>query len=82
MRTHISSAWRPSTKANWQHSISKVFFSIYFFILIGYRGPSPILALADVIEFLENYAPPLEINNKFLAYMQDNKAKTDQTAMK
>jgi glycine betaine/proline transport system substrate-binding protein len=35
----------------------------------------------DVIAFLKNYETTLEINNKFLAYMQDNKASTDEAAI-
>ena len=34
----------------------------------------------DVVAFLKNYETTLDINNKFLAYMQDNKATTDQAA--
>ena len=35
----------------------------------------------DVIEFLKNYETTMKINNTFLAYMQDNKADTEQAAM-
>jgi glycine betaine/proline transport system substrate-binding protein len=34
----------------------------------------------EVVAFLKNYETTLDINNKFLAYMQDNKATTDQAA--
>jgi glycine betaine/proline transport system substrate-binding protein len=34
----------------------------------------------DVVKFLKNYETTLALNNKFLAYMQDNKASTDETA--
>ena len=34
----------------------------------------------DVVEFLKKYGTTLEINNKFLAYMRDNKASTDEAA--
>ena len=34
----------------------------------------------DVVAFLKNYETTLDINNKFLAYMQDNKASTEQAA--
>jgi len=34
----------------------------------------------DVVEFLKNYETTLDINNKFLAYMRDNKASTDEAA--
>jgi glycine betaine/proline transport system substrate-binding protein len=34
----------------------------------------------DVVEFLKKYETTLDINNKFLAYMQDEKASTDQAA--
>lgn len=34
----------------------------------------------DVVEFLKKYETTLDINNKFLAYMQDNKANTDEAA--
>ncbi|MGD8387732.1 MAG: ABC transporter substrate-binding protein [Desulfobacteraceae bacterium] len=34
----------------------------------------------DVIAFLKNYETTLDINNKFLAYMQDNKASTEEAA--
>jgi glycine betaine/proline transport system substrate-binding protein len=35
----------------------------------------------DVVEFLKKYDTTLEINNKFLAYMQDNKASTQEAAV-
>jgi glycine betaine/proline transport system substrate-binding protein len=35
----------------------------------------------DVVAFLKKYETTLAINNKFLAYMQDNKATTDQAAV-
>ncbi len=35
----------------------------------------------DVVEFLKKYETTLDINNKFLAYMQDNKATTDAAAV-
>lgn len=34
----------------------------------------------EVTEFLKNYETTLDINNKFLAYMQDNKASTEDAA--
>ncbi len=34
----------------------------------------------EVVEFLKNYETTLDINNKFLAYMQDNKASTEDAA--
>ena len=34
----------------------------------------------DVVEFLKKYETTLDINNKFLAYMQDNKASTEEAA--
>ena len=34
----------------------------------------------EVIEMLKKYETTLEINNKFLAYMKDNKAETDDAA--
>lgn len=34
----------------------------------------------DVVEFLKKYETTLDINNKFLAYMQDNKASTEDAA--
>jgi len=34
----------------------------------------------DVVAFLENYETTLAINNRFLAYMQDNKASTEEAA--
>jgi glycine betaine/proline transport system substrate-binding protein len=34
----------------------------------------------EVVEFLKKYETTLDINNKFLAYMQDEKASTDQAA--
>ncbi len=34
----------------------------------------------DKVEFLKKYGTTLEINNKFLAYMRDNKASTDEAA--
>ena len=33
-----------------------------------------------MVEFLKKYGTTLEINNKFLAYMRDNKASTDEAA--
>jgi len=35
----------------------------------------------EVVAFLKNYKTTLDINNKFLAYMQDNKADTTEAAM-
>lgn len=35
----------------------------------------------EVVEFLKKYETTLDINNKFLAYMQDNKASTDDAAI-
>ena len=35
----------------------------------------------EVVAFLKNYETTLDINNKFLAYMQDSKAKTDEAAV-
>ena len=35
----------------------------------------------EVVAFLKNYETSLEITNKFLAYMQDNKATTEAAAM-
>jgi len=35
----------------------------------------------EVVAFLKNYETTLDINNKFLAYMKDNKAKTDEAAV-
>lgn len=35
----------------------------------------------DVVAFLKNYETTLEITNKFLAYMQDNKASTEEAAL-
>jgi glycine betaine/proline transport system substrate-binding protein len=35
----------------------------------------------DVVEFLKNYETTLEINNKFLAYMQDSKSKPQGAAL-
>jgi glycine betaine/proline transport system substrate-binding protein len=34
----------------------------------------------EVVEFLKKYETTLDINNKFLAYMQDNKASTEEAA--
>jgi len=34
----------------------------------------------EVVAFLKNYETTLDINNKFLAYMQDNKASTEDAA--
>jgi len=34
----------------------------------------------EVVAFLKNYETSLEINNKFLAYMQDNNASTEEAA--
>jgi glycine betaine/proline transport system substrate-binding protein len=34
----------------------------------------------DVVTFLKQYETTLDINNKFLAYMQDNKASTEEAA--
>ncbi len=42
---------------------------------------SLIKAAPDVVAFLKNYETTLDINNKFLAYMQDNKAKTEEAAI-
>ncbi len=33
-----------------------------------------------MVEFLKKYETTLDINNKFLAYMQDNKASTEDAA--
>lgn len=35
----------------------------------------------EVVAFLKKYETTLDINNKFLAYMKDNKAKTDEAAV-
>jgi glycine betaine/proline transport system substrate-binding protein len=35
----------------------------------------------DVVEFLKKYETTLDINNKFLAYMQDSKSSTEKTAV-
>jgi len=34
----------------------------------------------DIVDFLKKYETSLQINNRFLAYMRDNKASTEETA--